>query len=210
MATLSRDIKHWHGCIYVTVFWKTDHLHKRTEIHLLPVHDRHTHALSRNTTWGWGNQHFISQADIAFVVLNVFILKITYQACICEVKILVRPWPDFPGWFPRPEGKGMAHHQFLLLLYTDVVSSYLIIYYSPGPVSAFNAVRLNSILTHNTQRYVNQMQIKIHYSHYWKPQKIYVTWFEKTDHVRIFYIKFLRNTDLKYWMYCGSLNFSVI
>ena len=33
---------------YVTVFWKTDHLRTRTEIHLLPVHDRHTHALSRN------------------------------------------------------------------------------------------------------------------------------------------------------------------
>ena len=28
----------------VTVFWKTDHLRTRTEIHLLPVHDRHTHA----------------------------------------------------------------------------------------------------------------------------------------------------------------------
>ena len=35
--------------IYVTVFWKTDHLDTRTEIHLLPVRDRHTHALSRNT-----------------------------------------------------------------------------------------------------------------------------------------------------------------
>ena len=34
---------------YVTVFWKTDHLDTRTEIHLLPVRDRHTHALSRNT-----------------------------------------------------------------------------------------------------------------------------------------------------------------
>ena len=33
----------------MTVFWKTDHLHTRTEIHLLPVRDRHTHALSRNT-----------------------------------------------------------------------------------------------------------------------------------------------------------------
>ena len=29
---------------YVTVFWKTDHLHTRTEIHLLPIHDRHTSA----------------------------------------------------------------------------------------------------------------------------------------------------------------------
>ena len=35
--------------IYVTVFWKTDHLDTTTEIHLLPVRDRHTHALSRNT-----------------------------------------------------------------------------------------------------------------------------------------------------------------
>ena len=33
----------------MTVFWKTDHLRTRTEIHVLPVHDRHTHALSRNT-----------------------------------------------------------------------------------------------------------------------------------------------------------------
>ena len=29
--------------------WKTDHLDTRTEIHLLPVRDRHIHALSRNT-----------------------------------------------------------------------------------------------------------------------------------------------------------------
>ena len=36
---------------YVTVFWKIDHLRTRTEIHLLPVHDRHTHALSRNTKY---------------------------------------------------------------------------------------------------------------------------------------------------------------
>ena len=32
-------------------FWKTDHLRTRTEIYLLPVHDRHTHALSRNTKY---------------------------------------------------------------------------------------------------------------------------------------------------------------
>ena len=31
--------------LYVTVFWKTNHLGTRTEIHLLPVHDRLTHAL---------------------------------------------------------------------------------------------------------------------------------------------------------------------
>ena len=35
----------------LTVFWKTDHLHTRTEIHLLPVQDRHTHSLSRNTKY---------------------------------------------------------------------------------------------------------------------------------------------------------------
>ena len=35
--------------LHVTVFWKTDHLNTRTKIQLLPVHDRHTHALSRNT-----------------------------------------------------------------------------------------------------------------------------------------------------------------
>ena len=35
----------------MTVFWKTYHLHTRTEIHLLPVRDRHTHALSRNTKY---------------------------------------------------------------------------------------------------------------------------------------------------------------
>ena len=33
----------------VTVFLKTDHIDTRTEIHLLPVRDWHTHALSRNT-----------------------------------------------------------------------------------------------------------------------------------------------------------------
>ena len=38
-----------HFLPYVTVFWKTDHIDTRTEIHLLPVRDRHTHALSRNT-----------------------------------------------------------------------------------------------------------------------------------------------------------------
>ena len=36
---------------YVTVFWKTDHLRTRTEIHVLPVHDRHICALSRNTKY---------------------------------------------------------------------------------------------------------------------------------------------------------------
>ena len=36
---------------HVTVFWKTSHLHTKTEFHLLPVHDRHTHALSRNSKY---------------------------------------------------------------------------------------------------------------------------------------------------------------
>ena len=31
-----------HDGKYVTVFWKTDHLRTRTEIHFLPVNDRHT------------------------------------------------------------------------------------------------------------------------------------------------------------------------
>ena len=35
----------------MTVFWKTDHLRTRTEIHVLPVHDGHTCALSRNTKY---------------------------------------------------------------------------------------------------------------------------------------------------------------
>ena len=44
-------------------------------------------------------QHFISLADIAFVVvLNVLILKITYQPLnlVYEIKILVRPLPELP------------------------------------------------------------------------------------------------------------------
>ena len=40
-----------HTSLNVTVFWKTDHLHTKTEIHLLPVRDSHTHALSRNTKY---------------------------------------------------------------------------------------------------------------------------------------------------------------
>ena len=35
--------------IYVTVFWKTDHVVTNTEIHFLPVDESHTHALSRDT-----------------------------------------------------------------------------------------------------------------------------------------------------------------
>ena len=33
----------------MTVFWKTDLIDKNTEIHFLPVHKSHTHALSRDT-----------------------------------------------------------------------------------------------------------------------------------------------------------------
>ena len=44
----------------VTVFWKTDHLRKRTDIHVLPVHDRHTHALSRNT------KHWTIDSQVCF------------------------------------------------------------------------------------------------------------------------------------------------
>ena len=39
------------GSLDGTLFWKTDHLLTRTdrEIHLLPVYNRHTHALSKKT-----------------------------------------------------------------------------------------------------------------------------------------------------------------
>ena len=36
------------GHIYVTVFRKTDHLDTRTEIHLLPVRERYTHAFQKH------------------------------------------------------------------------------------------------------------------------------------------------------------------
>ena len=35
--------------LYVTVFWKTDHMDTNTEIHFLPVDKSHTHAVFRNT-----------------------------------------------------------------------------------------------------------------------------------------------------------------
>ena len=48
----NRRLKFVYGSVRVaTPFWKTDHLHTKTEIHLLPVRDRHTHALSRNTKY---------------------------------------------------------------------------------------------------------------------------------------------------------------
>ena len=37
------------GLLYVTIFWKIDHLRGSTEIHFLPVQERYIHALSRNT-----------------------------------------------------------------------------------------------------------------------------------------------------------------
>ena len=40
---------HKHAYIIVTIFGKIDHLHASTEIHFLPVQERHIHALSRNT-----------------------------------------------------------------------------------------------------------------------------------------------------------------
>ena len=46
-------VMHVHICIYlhvyVTEFVKTDLMGTNTEIHFLPVDERHTHALSRNT-----------------------------------------------------------------------------------------------------------------------------------------------------------------
>ena len=27
---------------------------------------------------------------------------------VCKVRILVRPWPDLPGWFPQP-CSGLSH-----------------------------------------------------------------------------------------------------
>ena len=44
--TYSKQLKVFHlvPSIIVTVFWKTNHLRTRTEIHLLPVRDRHMHV----------------------------------------------------------------------------------------------------------------------------------------------------------------------
>ena len=54
----------------MTVFWKTDHLRTRTEIHVLPVHDRHTHALSRNT------KHWTIDSQVCFYSRTAF-----YRCC---------------------------------------------------------------------------------------------------------------------------------
>ena len=42
--------------IIMWLYFGNDHLRTRTEIHLLPVHDRHTHALSRNTKYALDNR----------------------------------------------------------------------------------------------------------------------------------------------------------
>ena len=60
---------------YVTVFWKTDHLRTRTEIHVLPVHDRHTHALSRNT------KHWTIDSQVCFY-RRLFIDAVKPRGCI--------------------------------------------------------------------------------------------------------------------------------
>ena len=62
---------------YVTVhvFWKTDHLRTRTDIHVLPVHDRHTHALSRNT------KHLTIDSQVCFYK-RLFIDAVKPRGCI--------------------------------------------------------------------------------------------------------------------------------
>ena len=44
-------------------------------------------SLISNCIQGWGNQHFIGQAGIAFAVLNMVILKITCQTCMLSQNI---------------------------------------------------------------------------------------------------------------------------
>ena len=74
------DVKHSYNTIlsrsaYVTVFWKTDHLRTRTDIHVLPVHDRHTHALSRNT------KHLTIDSQVCFYRW-LFIDAVKPRGCI--------------------------------------------------------------------------------------------------------------------------------
>ena len=59
----------------MTVFWKTDHLRTRTEIHVLPVHDRHTRALSRNT------KYWTIDSQVCFY-RRLFIDAVKPQGCI--------------------------------------------------------------------------------------------------------------------------------
>ena len=59
----------------MTVFWKTDHLDTRTEIHLLPVRDRHTHALSRNT------KHLTIDCQVCFYT-RIFTDAVKPRGCI--------------------------------------------------------------------------------------------------------------------------------
>ena len=65
------------------------------KVHIGMLIVMHTHE--RKGTQGWRNQHFISQASIAFVVLNVLILKIICQTC---KHCMVRQWSDLPRWLP--------------------------------------------------------------------------------------------------------------
>ena len=46
----------------------------------------------------WRNHHFISQACIALIVLNIY--SVPPVKLICNVKILGMPWPDSPGQPP--------------------------------------------------------------------------------------------------------------
>ena len=39
--------------------------------------------------------------SIVLIILIMFVLK-TLIKSICKVRILVRLWPDSPGWFPQP------------------------------------------------------------------------------------------------------------
>ena len=63
------------ACVCVTVFWKTDHLGTRTEIHVLHVHDRHTHALSRNT------KYWTKDSQVCFY-RRLFIGAVKPRGCI--------------------------------------------------------------------------------------------------------------------------------
>ena len=53
----------------------TDHLRTRTEIHVLPVHDRHTHALSRNT------KHWTIDSQVCFY-RRLFMDAVKPRGCI--------------------------------------------------------------------------------------------------------------------------------
>ena len=73
----------------MTVFWKTDHLHTRTEIHVLPVHDRHTRALSRNT------KYWTIDSQVCFY-RRLFVDAVKPQGCISW------PWGASIGLYGVP------------------------------------------------------------------------------------------------------------